>query len=59
MKKKRVNVVKSCVKCSIAKGEDHRYGKISCANCEKKPFNSAAIDILGPIKTKHFQTSRV
>ncbi len=46
--------VEKCIKCSKCKASISKYGKLSGGLVSKNNFEYIAVDILGPLKTKHF-----
>lgn len=57
IKRKILNIVQSCIDCSLAKGEGPKYCHVSGGIIAREPFNTLSIDILGPIETIHFNIS--
>jgi hypothetical protein len=52
-------ITDSCIICNTSKENSVKYGKISGGLLSENNFEFISIDILGPIKTKHFSTEHL
>lgn len=58
MKKVIKTVTEECLLCTKNKNSKVKYGKIKCGIANKHPMEFIAIDINGPLKTKHYNMKK-
>lgn len=56
-KKEITEITNECIKCKLTKINNNKYGKVTGFISANSVNELVSIDILGPLKTKHFKTT--